>query len=463
MRPLIAIGALAALLAGCSLQPTYERPAPPVPAAFPQGGPYQAADASAPAVPPEWKSVFADARLQRLIQTALAQNRNLRQTVANVAAAHAQFEVQRSQLLPTLNATGTVVQQHLPTALGGAFQPSRYYEAGLGVSNYELDLFGRVRNLSAAAFQTYLASDEGRRAAQITLVGEVATAYLTLAADLQLEAVARATQDSAQQALSLTQSRFDAGVASDLDVSQAQTVVQQARAAAAAYAVNVAQAKDALDLLVGQTVAASDVPASLDEIAPSFAPIPAGLNSDVLLNRPDVLQAERQLRAANAQVGAARAAFFPQITLTGSDGFASLGLSNLFSAPNNTWSFSPAITLPLFTGGLNMGNLHAAQAQRDAAVAGYENAVQSAFRDVADALASAGGTVEQLDAQQALVDASAQALTLSTARYQRGADTYLNMLVAQRTLFAAQEGLVTAKLAHVSSRVTLYRALGGGG
>ena len=187
------------------------------------------------------------------------------------------------------------------------------------------------------------------------------------------------------------------------------------------------------------------------------------MNSDVLLNRPDVLQAERQLRAANAQIGAARAAFFPQITLTGSDGFASVGLSNLFSAPNNTWSFSPAISLPLFTGGLNTGNLHAAKAQRDAAVAGYENAVQSAFRDVADALAASGGTVEQLDAQQALVDASAQALKLSTARYERGADTYLNMLVAQRTLLAAQEGLVTAKLAHVSSRVTLYRALGGGG
>jgi multidrug efflux system outer membrane protein len=452
---------LIALLAGCTLAPAYERPAPPIPANVPQGGPYQAAsDSQAP--PTDWKSVFGDAHLQRLIQMALVDNRNLRQTVANVQAAHAQFEVQRSQLLPTLNATGSVPQQHAPAALGGGLQPGRLYEAGLGVSGYEVDLFGRLRSLSDASFQQYLASEEGRRAAQISLIAETAAAYLTLAADRQLADVSQQTEKSAGQTLSLTQSRFDAGIASDLDVSQAQTVVQQARADAAAYAVAAAQAKDALDLLVGHTVDPSDTPSSLDEIAPSFAPIPVELSSQRLLSRPDVLQAEHGLRAANAEIGAARAAFFPQINLTGQDGFESVSLSNLFKGPSRSWSFDPSVTLPLFTGGRNLGNLHASQAQRDAAVAAYENAVQSAFRDVADALASAGGTVERLDAQQALVAAAAQSLKLATARYERGADTYLNLLDAQRTLYVAQEGLVAIKLANVSSRVTLYRALGGG-
>jgi len=453
---------LVVLMSGCTLAPAYERPTPPIPASFPQGVPYQATSVDAPATPADWKSTFTDPRLQRLIQAALSDNRNLREAVANVRAAHAQFEVQRSQLFPTLDATASAAQQHLPAALGGALEPSRIYQAGLGMSGYEVDLFGRLRNLSDAAFQQYLASDEGRRAAQISLVAETAAAYLTLAADRQLADVSKQTEQNAQTVLSLTQSRFGAGVASLLDVSQAQTVAQQARADAAAYAVAAAQAKDALDLLVGHSVAEADLPAGLDEIAPDFAPVPAGLSSQVLLSRPDVLQAEHLLRSADAEIGAARAAFFPQISLTGQDGFESVSLSNLFKGANNSWSFTPSVSLPLFTGGRNLGNLRSSKAQRDAAVAAYENAVQSAFRDVADALASAGGTVEQLKAQQALAAAAAEALKLATARYERGADTYLNMLDAQRTLYAAQEGLVTIKLANVSSRVTLYRALGGG-
>jgi multidrug efflux system outer membrane protein len=256
---------------------------------------------------------------------------------------------------------------------------------------------------------------------------------------------------------------LDKGIASGLDVSQADTVAQQARAGAAAYAVNAAQAKDALDVLVGHAVDEADTASTLDDADGGVAHVAAALPSTVLLQRPDVLQAEATLKAANAQIGAARAAFFPQITLTGQDGYASLSLSNLFKGGNNTWSFNPAVTLPLFTGGQNLGNLHSAQASRDAAVAAYEAAVQGAFRDVADGLAAAGGTVEQLDAQQAYVAAASDAVTLSTARYDRGADTYLNVLTAQQTLYSAQEGLVTAKLANISSRVTLYRALGGGG
>lgn len=452
---------LIAVLAGCTLAPHYERPQPPVPAEFPQGGPYQAASPLAAPVA-GWSSAFSDPRLQRLIQSALTQNRALRVTVANVRAARAQFEVQRSQLLPTVNAAGSALQQQAPAALGGRAQPGSLYTANIGVSAYELDLFGRLRSQSDAAFQQYLASDEGRRAAQISLVAEIASAYLTLAADQQLVNVSRQTAQTAGQALSLIQSRFDAGVASDLEVSQAQTVVQQARSDAAAFTVAAAQAKDALDLLVGRTVDAADLPGSLDEVAPTIAPPPTGLSSQILLNRPDVLRAEHLLQAANAQIGAARAAFFPRITLTGQDGFESVSLSNLFQGANHGWSFNPTVTLPLFTGGKNLGNLHTSQAQRDAAVAAYENAIQSAFRDVADALASAGGTVEQLSAQAALVAAAGQTVKLASARYDRGADTYLNLLVAQRTLFAAQESLVKVKLANVSSRVTLYRALGGG-
>jgi multidrug efflux system outer membrane protein len=293
-------------------------------------------------------------------------------------------------------------------------------------------------------------------------VAEVATAYLQLAADRSLLTVSVQTQTSAQAALNLTQARFNAGEASGLDVSQAQTVLQQARADADAYAVDAAQAKDALDLLVGQSVADADIPIGLEAIAPAFAPVPASLNSSVLLSRPDVLQAESLLRAANAQIGAARAAFFPSITLTGSDGLASTSLGTLFKGANSNWSFAPAVSLPIFAGGRNLGNLRNAKAGRDAALAAYDNAIQSAFKDVADALASAGGTVDQLQAQQALVDAAAEALKLATARYERGADTYLNMLVAQRTLYAAQEALVTVRLANVSSRVSLFRALGGG-
>jgi multidrug efflux system outer membrane protein len=421
------------------------------------------ADANAPAAPAAWQDAFVDPRLRRLIQAALSDNRSLRETVANVRTAHATFEVQRSELLPTLNAQGTMVQQHIPPALGGTFEPSREYQASLGVSSYELDLFGNQRSLTAAAFQQYLASDEGRRAAQISLVAEVANAWLTLAADRQLVAVARDTQQSAEQALSLTRSRFDAGVASDVDVTEAETVADQARADAATYGVNAAQAKDELDLLVGHAVDEADVASDLDDAAGGIAAIKAGLASNVLLQRPDVLQAEDQLKAANAEIGSARAAFFPEITLTGQDGFASTGLAGLFKGANNSWSFQPSITLPIFAGGRNLGNLHSAEASRDAAVAAYENAVQSAFRDVADALAAAGGTVEQAHAQQALVDVSARSLKLASARYERGADTYLNTLVAQRTLYSAEEGLVAAKLANISSRVTLYRALGGGG
>jgi multidrug efflux system outer membrane protein len=457
--PVLALSLSGILLAGCvTLEPTYTRPAAPIPAAFAQ------ATVQVAAPPPSlvaWKTIFRDPKLQSLIQTALTQNRNLRATVANVRAASAQFEIQRSQLFPTVNAQGAVTWSREPVVGFGVLQ-QRQITADVGVSNYEVDLFGRLRSLSKSAFETYLASDEGRRAAQLSLVAEVADAYLTLAADRSLLKVSLDTQHSGEETLSLTQRRFDIGVASQLDVSQAETVVQQARANAAAYAIAATQAKDALDLLVGSVVPDTLTPAGLEETTPSFAVIPAGISSAVLLDRPDVLQAEDQLRAANAQIGAARAAFFPSITLTGQGGGASPNLTSLFSSANAAWTFGPTVNLPLFTGGRNIGNLRYSKAQRDAAVATYENAVQGAFRDVADSLAALTGTARQLQAQQALVDASSEALKLATARYEHGADTYLNMLDSQRSLYSAQQGLISIQLASTSNLVSLYRALGGG-
>jgi multidrug efflux system outer membrane protein len=461
---LAALLATASLLAGCgTLEPPYRRPEASIPPTFPQGAPpYLAAQpAATPASQIAWRSVYGDPKLQALIQTGLNQNRDLRATIANVEAAHAQFEAQRSQLLPTVAVSGAATYAREPGLTGGRVE-AQSFGAGVGVAAYELDLFGRLRSLSKAAFEQYLATDEGRRAAQLALVAEIADAYLTLAGDRSLLQVSQTNQASAQESLDLTQRRFDAGVASQLDVDQAATVVQQARANAAAYAVAAAQAKNALDRLVGSVVPEDRTPTGLEETMASFADVPAGLSSDILLSRPDVLQAEHQLRAANADIGAARAAFFPSITLTGQAGALSPNLAGLFKGSNSVWSFAPAINLPIFTGGRNRANLRYSQAVRDAAVANYQGAIQTAFRETADALAQRGGSIEQLAAQRALVRAAADALTLSTARYERGADTYLNTLLAQRTLYAAQLDLVSIELVRTANLVTLYRALGGG-
>jgi multidrug efflux system outer membrane protein len=468
IRRLISGVSAAALLAGCSLAPAYHRPVAPIPATWPAGAPYAAptsppAAAAAPAAVADWRTLFTDPKLIAVIETALSENRDLRATVANVRAARAQFEAQRSTLFPTLQAGASATYSRTP-APGGGHVETRELAAGLSVPAvpaWELDLFGRQRNLSRAAFEQYLATDEGRQAAQLSLIAETANAYLALAANRSLQKISQATQQSSETTLGLTQSRFDAGVASELDVSQAQTVVQQARADSARFAIAAAQAKNALDLLVGRTLPEAQTPADLAETAPSFRQIPVGVRSDVLLLRPDVLQAEHGLRAANADIGAARAAFFPSISLTGSAGGASSALSGLFRGENSSWSFTPAIVLPIFTGGLNLANLRGAGANRDAAVAQYQGTIQAAFRDVADALAARGGLAEQLSAQTALVGAADNALRLSTVRYQRGVDTYLNTLVAQRTLYVAQQGLVNVQFSDVANLVTLYQALGG--
>ncbi len=460
MRSASVLASLCVALAGCvDLAPKYQRPAAPVPAAFPNGE-----AAARPIV--GWRTFFSDPKLTAVIDGALANNRDLRIAAANAAAALAQYQVQRSNELPHLGASLGASFGQTPASVagvpGGSPVTEHLYSANLGVSGFTLDLFGRLRNLSRAAQDSYFASQEGREAAQISLLQAVAASFVQLAADRATLAVDRQTLAAGRQSLDLTAARLNAGVASGLDVSQARTIVEQAASDVARMIAQVRQDRDALDLLVGAPVADALLP--VDPATPIAAPdrLPAGLPSAVLLRRPDVVQAEDQLRGANANIGAARAAFFPTISLTGSGGFASTALSGLFAGPAAAWSFTPAITQPLFDAGFNRGNLALAKAQRDAAVATYEKAIQSAFRDVADALAVRATIEAQVGAQTALVAASADALRLAQARYASGADTFLNVLIAERTLYAARQTLIATQAARNLNLASLYAAFGGG-
>jgi multidrug efflux system outer membrane protein len=462
MKRLAPLALIAALIGGCSLDPAYHRPTGAVPASFPQGPSYAPPAAGPTAAALSWRAFFTDPDLKAVIELALAQNRDLRAALANIQSAKGQVAVQRSALLPNLNATGGELYQQSPNPFGGAGAfDERYYSAGLGFSSWEIDLFGHTRSLTRAAFDQYLASQDARRAVQVSLIAQVATAWFTLAADRDLLAVARQTLAAQQDSLDLTRARFNAGVASMLDVSQAETTVEQARSDVASFTTNVAQDKNALDLLVGAPTPEARLPKTLPSDG-GVAGVQAGVSSDVLLSRPDVLEAEHQLLADEANIGAARAAFFPQIDLTGQVGQESTALQSLFSAAARTWLFQPNLSVPVFSAGRNMGSLKAAKAQREAALAQYEKAIQSAFSDVANALARQGTIGDQLSAQQALAKSAAEALALTNARYQRGTDPYLNVLVAQRTFYSAQQSLVSTQLTRLSNVVSLYRALGGG-
>lgn len=463
MRRLALLLTGAALLGGCTLDPHYQRPAAPVPQAFPQGPGYPKAAEAPPAASIAWKSVFADPDLQAVIDQALQQNRDVRVAVANIQSANAQVASQRSALFPNINANAGELYQQTPNTFlpGGGTLDERFYSASLGFSSWELDLFGRARSLTRAAQEQYLAAEDNRRAVQVSLIAQVATAWYNYGADRDLLAVAQQTLSTQEAQLFLVQAKFNGGVASELDVRQAETSVDQARSDVANFTTTLAQAKNALDLLVGAPVDAARLPRSLQS-AGAVKDVPAGLSSDVLLARPDVSQAEHQLKAANADIGAARAAFFPTIGLTGSVGQESTSLQHLFDAAARTWTFQPAASIPVFAGGRNVAGLKSAKAQRDAAVAQYEKAIQSAFRDVADALARQGTIDAQLSAQRALATSANQALTLTAARYERGTDPYLNVLIAQRTYYSAQQSLVSTLLTRLTNSVSLYRALGGG-
>ena len=456
--------ALAAMLAGgCSLIPEYQRPAPPVPAAFPNA-PASASSAAPQADTLAWRDYFADARLRQLIELALTSNRDLRVAALNIEKARAQYGIQRAALFPAIGATGAESAQRLPGDLSVTGEPriSRQFSATLGFSAYELDFFGRVRSLNEQALEQYLATEEARRSAQIALVAEVANTWLTLAADRERLALARSTYGTRQKSYDLTRRSFDAGAVSALDLRQAETLLEGARADVARYTALVAQDGNALALVVGAPLPEETLPEKLTDALTTVAELPAGVPSEVLVRRPDILQAERALRAANASIGAARAAFFPSITLTAAAGTASASLDGLFQGGSGTWSFLPQIRIPIFEGGRLQASLDAAEIQRDINVAQYEKAIQSAFREVADGLAVRATVTEQLDARRKLVAATAETYRLSDARYRAGVDSYLGLLDAQRALYGAELDLIGVRLSEASSRVALYKALGGG-
>lgn len=468
-RPLLPVVIVALSLGGCaSMAPKYERPAAPVPVALPSSAASHPTAPAAPAAKPvadiPWRDFFVDPRLQKLIELALESNRDLRIAALSIDRFRALYDIRRSDLLPKVDASASATIQRVPEDLtsSGKANTTAQYLVGLGISSYEVDLFGRVASLKDQALEQYLATEQARRSVQISLVSQVAAAYLTLAADRERLQLARETHVNQQESYRLTKNRFEAGISSALDLNQAQTSVDAARLDIARYTTLVAQDENALSLLVGSGVPAELLPGPLSASVIPLKDISPGVSSEVLLGRPDILQAEGELKGANANIGAARAAFFPRITLVSAVGLGSDELSGLFKAGSFAWSFAPRITLPIFDAGSNRANLLVAEVDRDLAVARYEKSIQTAFREVADVLAQKGTIEEQLAAQQSLSDAAAESHRLSVARYEKGVDSYLQVLDAQRSLYAAQQGVIGVRLTRLANQVSLYKALGGG-
>ncbi|MBB4859399.1 multidrug efflux system outer membrane protein [Novosphingobium chloroacetimidivorans] len=483
-RTRILLLAATTILGGCNLAPKYVRPVGAAPAQFPQGGAYPAARADAPAdvALVGWRDFFTDPRLVAVIETGLANNRDLRIAAANILQARAQYRVQRADLLPNVTANGSATYTNSPLGAGGGVGGGTgvgtgvgvgagggatstdfaIYSANVGFSSFELDLFGRLRNLSRAAQEQYFASEEAARTARISLIAEIGTAWATMASDQEQLRIARETLKTFEQTLELTRAQFRIGVASELESRQAETNYEGARNDVATLTTRIAQDQNALNLLVGTTVPAEQLPDALGGEDLTRDSLPSDLSSTVLLKRPDVLQAEHQLIAENANIGAARAAFFPQISLTGTLGTIGTALGGLFSSGSYTYTGSPAIGLPIFDGGRNRANLDYARASQQVAVATYERTIQTAFREVADALAQRGTIVEQVGAQTRRAEAARVAARLSDARYRAGVDSFLTSLDAQRTSYAAQQQLATTRLARINNLIELYRSLGGG-
>jgi multidrug efflux system outer membrane protein len=463
-RKLQSLVAAALVLNGCTMIPKYTRPALPVPLSWPDTA---AVSTDAPARPAvadiRWQEFFADQRLRSVVELALANNRDLRVATLNIEKAQALYRIQRSELFPGVGVMATGEKYRVPEKMSANGQATTVEQVAVtvGVSSWELDLFGRIRSLKAGALEQYLATEQARHAAQTSLVAAVAGGYLALAADRESLELARATLDAQQATLDLIQKSRDAGVASDLDVRQSQSQVEAARVAVAQFTGLAAVDRNNLDLLAGASVPAALLPDRLGA-ATTLAALSPGLPSEVLLRRPDILMAEHQLKAANANIGAARAAFFPSITLTGGIGSMSPELSGLFESGTRTWSFTPQVVAPIFAGGSLRANLKAARVDREIAVAQYEKAIQVAFGEVSDALTLRDTLAAQLEAQAALVSALEETYRLSNARYKAGIDSYLSVLVAQRSTFAAQQGLVSTRLAEQANVVTLYKVLGGG-
>ena len=487
---------LLAALTGCTLEPHYARPAPAVSPQWPEitdrypdaGGvaPSDATlrdTAAVRAADIGWREFFTDLRLQKLIETALQHNPDAQVAALNIAAARAQYRIQRADLFPKISAVATEEVEKFPSAVapiastrsaGGTGIGStpvdaagsgefRFFEVGIGFTSYELDLFGRIRSLNHARLQQYLGYVETRRSAQISLVSEVANAYLTLLADQNLFQITQDTLSSQRESLKLIKMSFDGGVATALDLHQAETTVATAQANLAQYRREVAQDENALVVLLGAPMPA-DLPAGheLDEEKLLTDHLPEGVPSDVLTRRPDILAAEHNLIAGNANIGAARAAFFPSILLTGNYGTASTQLSGLFQTGSTSWTFSPQISLPIFAAGANVASLDLAKVQKNVLIVQYEQSIQNGFREVADALAGRATLDSQLEADQALVEAAGESFRLSNMRFTNGVDNYLAVLDSQRSLYTAQQSLIAVKLTRLQNLVTLYKALGGG-
>lgn len=455
-------------LNGCTtLAPTYTRPAAPVPAAW-QTPPTAPADSATP--PPKavatipWQEFFVDAKLNKLIELALKNNRDLRIAALTIERYRALYQIKGADQLPHFEAAAGASFQRIPETLSstGKAMNTHQYNVSAGLLSYELDLFGRVQSLKDQALEQYFATEQAQKSVQLTLVSQVAGTWLAYAADRERLQLAKDTLANQQESYQLVKSRFDAGVSNSLALNQALSTLESAKVDIARYSTLVAQDENALSFVVGSPVPADLLPQTLSESLTSLKSIPPGLPSDVLLNRPDILQAESQLKGYNANIGAARAAFFPKITLVSSAGFGSDELSGLFKSGSTAWSFAPRISIPIFDGGANKANLKVAEVDRDIAVAQYEKAIQTAFREVSDALAQSGTIDEQLAAQQALTNATSESYRISQARFDKGVDSYLTVLDSQRSLYGARQGLISTRQARLASLVTLYKALGGG-
>jgi multidrug efflux system outer membrane protein len=451
------VAALLALLASActTMEPKYVRPDLAVPASWPVGDPYLAqAEVGLPVL--TYRQVFQDPRLQLLIGQALANNRDLMVAASNIAAAREQYRIQRAQQLPTVNAgTGVTVTGDKDDTV------SADYQAGLNVPNFELDLFGRVRSLTHVQLERYLATEAGARATRLSLVAAVAGAWLDHAADSSLRLIAEQTAASAGKSVRLTRLRLEGGIAPRTDLRQAEQILSQAQADVARQRTAVAQDINALQLLVGAPIDPRLLSGSIEEAFGKIAPVPAGLDSTVLLRRPDVLEAEYELRAANAPIGAARAALFPRITLTGLLGFASSALTKLLTGGAFGFSAGADATYSIFQSGAGHANVRLSQAQRNAAVASYQRTIQTAFREVADALARRGTINDEIAARQRQQAATADTYVLTEARYRAGIDPFLTVLDAQRSYYAAQQTMVQTRLTAAQNIVSLYQAIGG--
>jgi multidrug efflux system outer membrane protein len=446
-------------LSGCSLIPDYQRPEAPVDQTWDMP-----AGAHANARRVNWQEFFQSAVLKGLINQSLTNNRDLRVAALNIEKAQAQYRISRADLLPTINASGAGNSQRVPGDLSttGDNQITHQYSAGVGFTSYELDFFGRVHSLNQQALESYFSTVEAQRSVRLSLIAEVAIAYFQLQADQQLLAISRQTLASQQDSYALVKSSYEQQVATELDLSQAESTVRTAEATQARYERQVAQDKNALVVLVGQPLAPEYFAAIELDALRVDEQLPVGLPSDLLMYRPDILIAEHQLKAANANIGAARAAFFPSITLTAAAGSASADLGQLFAGGQGTWSFVPSINIPIFNAGRNQASLDVAKVQKSIEVANYQKTIQVAFREVADSLVARDSLTTQVTAETLLVQANQRNYTLADSRYKEGVDTYLNALDAQRNLFSSQQGLVITKLSRINNLVSLYKALGGG-